>query len=92
MFADARVILRMFFDPRYRLSLTGRFVPLFLLALIATSHFWGCVLGTGLPLGIGTLLDKAVDLVLAFVLFKVLGQEARRYRETSPDLPPDLRL
>jgi hypothetical protein len=30
--------------------------------------------------------------VLAFVLFKVLGQEARRYRETSPDLPPNLRL
>lgn len=90
--AEARAIVRMYVDPRYRLSWFGRVVPLGLIALIATSQFWGCVLGTALPLGIGTLLDKAVDLVLAFVLFKVLGQEARRYRETSPDLPPNLRL
>ncbi len=90
--AEGRAIVRMFFDPRYRLSWTGRVVPLFLLAMIATSHWWGCVLGTELPLGIGSLMDKVVDLVLAFVLFKVLGHEARRYRETSPDLPPNLRL
>ena len=35
---------------------------------------------------------KVLQLVIAFVLFKVLAHEARRYRETSPDLPPSLRL
>jgi hypothetical protein len=87
--AEARAILRMFVDPRYRLSWFGRMVPLVLIAAIATSHWW--VLGTSIPL-FGTFLEKAVDLVLAFVLFKVLSHEARRYRETSPDLPQKLRL
>jgi hypothetical protein len=87
--AEGRAIARMFVDPRYRLSWFGRVVPLLLVAAIATSHWW--VLGTSIPL-FGTLLDKAVDLVLAFVLFKVLAHEARRYRQTSPDLPPRLRL
>jgi hypothetical protein len=87
--AEARVIVRMILDPRYRLSWSGRIVPLVLLGMIATSWWW--VPGTSLLL-FGTLLNKAVDLVLAFAFFKVLGQEARRYRETSPDLPPHLRL
>jgi hypothetical protein len=45
----------------------------------------------GIPV-VGGLLNKVIDLVLAFLLFKVLGHEARRYRETAPDLPPTLRL
>jgi hypothetical protein len=64
-------------------------VPLVLLAGIATSGFW--VLGSSIPI-LGPLLTRAVDLVLAFVLFKVLGKESRRYRQTAPDLPPSLRL
>jgi hypothetical protein len=89
MLAEARAILRMFFDPRYRLSWFGRVAPLVLAAAIVTSWWW--VPLTSIPI-FGTLLDKTVDLVLAFVLFKVLGHESRRYRETSPDLPPNLRL
>jgi hypothetical protein len=87
--AEARVILRMFLDPRYKLTFFGRVVPLLLVAAIVLSYWW--VPGTSIFI-VGTLLDKVVDLVLAFVLFKVLGHEARRYRETSPDLPPHLRL
>jgi hypothetical protein len=30
--------------------------------------------------------------VLAYFLFKILIREARRYRETAPDLPASLRL
>jgi hypothetical protein len=33
-----------------------------------------------------------VDLLLLYSMFKILGHEARRYRETAPDLPPSLRL
>jgi hypothetical protein len=87
--AELRAILRMFVDPRYHMSLFGWLTPLVLAVAILTSGWW-------LPLaavpGVGWLLDKIVDLFLAFVLFKVLGHEARRYRETAPDLPPHLRL
>ena len=41
---------------------------------------------------VGPIIEKAGELVVGFMLFKVLGNEARRYRETAPDLPPSLRL
>jgi hypothetical protein len=91
--AEGRAILRMYLDPRYRLSWLGRLVPPALVLLIVTSGWW--VPGGSVPV-FGTyvhpLLNKGIDLLLAFVLFKVLGHEARRYRETAPDLPPNLRL
>jgi hypothetical protein len=84
--AEARAIVRMFVDPRYRLSWSGRVGSLVLIVLIATSWIW-LPFSDKIP-----FLNKIVDLLLAFVLFKVLGHEARRYRETAPDLPPSLRL
>ncbi len=86
---EARAIFRMFTDPRYRLSWTGRIAPPVLTFLIVSSWWW--VPFTSLPV-FGSILDKAIDLVLAFVLFKLLAFEARRYRETAPDLPAWLRL
>jgi hypothetical protein len=38
------------------------------------------------------LLTIPVELVLLYCMFKILGHEARRYRETAPDLPPSLRI
>ena len=87
--AEARAIVHMFFDPRYHLSWFARLAPLGLVALIFTSEWW--FLGAKIPV-VGAVLSKAVDLLLAFVLFKILGHEARRYRETAPDLPSHLRL
>jgi hypothetical protein len=88
-YAELRAILRMFVDPRYSMSWTSRLVPLALALLLLTSGYWAP--GAMLP-GIGTLIDKLIDVPLAFLLFKVLSHEARRYRQTSPDLPPALRL
>jgi hypothetical protein len=88
--AEARAILRMYLDPRYRLSWLGKILPPLLLVAIVFSDYW--FLPAQIPFKVGWLLNKAMDLVLAFVLFKVLGHEARRYRETAPDLPPSLRL
>jgi hypothetical protein len=86
---ELRAIFRMFTDPRYRLSWAGRIAPLALTVLILLSGWW-------LPLYyvpiFGNVLDNAVNLLLAYVLFKLLAHEARRYRETAPDLPPSLRL
>jgi hypothetical protein len=86
---DARVILRMFVDPRYRMTWPGRVLPLVLLAMFVTSKIWLPL--TSLPL-FGELIDKTFDLLLGFFLFKVVSREARRYRQTSPDLPRALRL
>ena len=87
---DQRAMYCMYFDPRYRLSLVGRLAPLVIAALIVTSGLW--MPGTGLPWPLGMIIDKVADLVLAYFLFKMLSHEARRYRETAPDLPPSLRL
>jgi hypothetical protein len=88
-YAEVRAIVRMFVDPRYQMSWTSRLVPLVLAALLFTSAYWAP--GTSIP-GIGTLIDKLIDLPLAFLFFKILSHEARRYRQMSPDLPVGLRL
>jgi hypothetical protein len=88
-YAEMRAIFRMFVDPRYQMSWMSRLVPLVLALLLFTSGFWAP--GASLP-GVGTLLEKVIDLPLAFLFFKVLSYEARRYRQTSPDLPLILRL
>jgi hypothetical protein len=85
---ELRAMYCMFFDPRYRLSWIGRLAPVVLLALIFSSWLWMPFAGI---LGFGWLVVKIGDVVLAFVLFKLLSYEARRYRETAPDLPPSLR-
>ena len=87
---ELRAMYCMYFDPRYRLSWLGRLVPLAIMLLILTSNVW--MPGTGLPWPLGLIIDKAADLILAYFLVKLLSHEARRYRETAPDLPPSLRL
>jgi len=88
--AEARAIVRMFVDPRYHLPWSARVLPLVVLAAILTSKYW--VPGSSIPFLGDWLLVKLIDLLLAFLLFKWLGHEARRYRQTSPDLPSSLRL
>jgi len=91
VYAEARATVRMYLDPRFRLTWQARLLPILLVAAIATSWIW--LPGTSiLPGVVSTLIMKAVDLVLALVLFKVLHREVTRYRNSSPDLPPSLRL
>jgi hypothetical protein len=78
LISEARTILRMFFDIRYRVAWSTYLVVLVLVPFIITSHWW--VPLSGFPV-VGPLIDKVVDLILAFVVFKVLSREARRYRE-----------
>jgi hypothetical protein len=84
-FTEARAMLHMFFDPRYRMTRLVRLLSLGLIVLILTSWYW--LPGTSLLPGmVASLLSKAVDLILAFVLYKILSREARRYRATYPEL------
>jgi hypothetical protein len=88
-YAEIRTIFRMYVDPRYRLSWSCRLIPLLLFALIFTSTLWAP--GSSIPY-VGSFIDKLIDLPLAYLMFKILSYEARRYRQTSPDLPMTLRL
>ena len=92
-YAEARAMVHMYLDPRYRMTWTGRVVPLVLVIAIVTSSIWfpGLAAASSLSPFLGILLMKPVDLVLAYFLFRILGREARRYRETAPDLPSHLR-
>ena len=84
-YAEVQTIVRMFLDRRYRPTWTARLVPLAFLVLIMTSS-WIWMPGTGIVF-FGTILDKIVTLVLAYLAFKILHREVRRYRELVGDLP-----
>jgi hypothetical protein len=88
MFVEVRAMAYMFVDPRYRMSWWGRGSALVLLALFLFSYW--LPLGTSIYV-VGYWINKLIDLVLAYFLFKTLAREARRYRELAPDLPPQLR-
>ena len=80
MVREARLLVRMIFDRRYQMAWSTRLVALVLLPAILTSHWW-------LPLGwlpaVGGLLVSAVNLVLAFALYKALSREVQRYKERA---------
>ena len=86
--AELLAMFYMFVDPRYRLSWPGRVIPPVLLALFLTTGWWAPYFLCGL----GEIFRKPMELILCFGLIKLLSYEARRYRETAPDLPPSLRL
>lgn len=93
VWAEARAIFRMYVDPRYRMTWVGRVVPVVLLiGFLFASYCVALVPLIGPFLVKIPFLVEAVQLVMAFVLFKVLSHEARRFRETSPDIPSSLRL
>ncbi len=74
---ELRAMLRMLTDYRYRMTWTGRVVPLMALAIA----FFSWVLIGGRFLYLGDLIDKAVDAVLIVVVYKVLRREVLRYQE-----------
>jgi hypothetical protein len=72
----------MFLDRRYRVGWITWAVPVGVLCCMMFSWFF-----VGSIPFIGMFLDKLVDLVLAFFVYKVLVHEAHRYREAAPYLP-----
>jgi len=82
--AEIRTMIQLYVDPRYSLSWATRIGPPLLLVLILSSWFW--LPGTGIPI-LGTLLDKILDLILGFLLYKVLSREVRIYRDRLSDSP-----
>jgi hypothetical protein len=78
MIADARLILRMLLDKRYAQAWTTHLVVWLFVPAILTSRWW-------FPLSyvpfFGSFFDKALDLLMAFCVYKALSREARHYRQ-----------
>src|SRR5260370_5857569 len=73
---ESRAMVRMFFDIRYRVGWFTRLLVMILLAMIFTSGLWFPL--AYLPL-LGPPCDKILDVILAFLTYKVLSRDARRY-------------
>src|SRR5262245_39459399 len=76
LYREIRGMTRMFADHRYRMSWTGKAVPL--AAILVAVISW--LLISGIPL-VGGLLDRVVDLTLIVLVYKAMSRELHRYRE-----------
>ena len=83
MYKEVQDTIRMFLDSRYQVSWTARLVPFTALILMLLSGFLPT---NNIPI-IGMLLEKVLDLVLAFMAYKALSREVHRYREALCYLP-----
>jgi hypothetical protein len=92
MIAELRAMVYMYVDPRYRMPWYGYVLPPVLFVAYLLSGYWLPFASLLNEIRLRWVLTVPVDLVLLYSMFKVLGYEARRYRETAPDLPPSLRL
>ena len=79
MLSELRMLFWTLFDRRYHMAWITRFVTIFLVVMIMTSHWWRRLRVTGNF--ISHLWDKVIDLVLGLDLFMVLSFETRRYKE-----------
>jgi hypothetical protein len=88
-YADLRAIAQMLLDRRFRMSWEGRVVPVVLLiAMVVLPIVFPLVMTS---VWILLVVDKVIDLVLGFFIYKVLVREAARYRAVAPLLPPEFR-
>ena len=78
LLSEARFLLAMLFDRRFPLAWTSKIGLTISLALIVTSPWW--FPASWFPV-IGAWIDKAMTLVLAFFVFKILNRETQRYRK-----------
>jgi hypothetical protein len=84
IFSEFQAMLRMFFDLRYRvfyMKWQTKVYPAILLGLIILS---GLTISY-IPL-VGPVLDRIVELIIAFSLYKVLSRETYRYKEIEPQI------
>jgi hypothetical protein len=78
---ELRLIVRMYFDPRYRLSRLTQFgVPIIVTLVVLNYLFFtfSCLLPTVTMLP--QILERIIIVVLAFGMMKILSREAARYR------------
>ncbi|HEY2784211.1 MAG TPA: hypothetical protein VGJ05_04475 [Fimbriiglobus sp.] len=73
-----RLIVRMYFDPRYRLSRLAQIgVPAIVLIVILNYSFWNYLVAVPF---LSQVMERLALAVLAVVLYKLLAKEAVRYK------------
>jgi hypothetical protein len=72
---EVRAAARMFADYRYRMSWTGRLVPIICIIVAVMSFFVFRIV----PI-VGTAMDYLVDIVLVVIVYKALSREVQRYQ------------
>jgi hypothetical protein len=71
---EFKLMFRMYFDPRYRLSRVVQFAVPIVLGLMVLNYFFAA----GIPF-IGFFVERIVLVILGVVLYKLLSREAARY-------------
>lgn len=77
--AELRLMAKMYFDPRYRVSRTAQFAVPAVIGLFALNYFLFAVWFSIAV--ISPILERVVGVLLGVFLYKVLTREIARYRE-----------
>jgi hypothetical protein len=77
--AEFRLMVRMYFDPRYRISRTTQFVLPGIVLLAVLNYF---LFASWFSIAIvGPVLERIIDMVLCVIGYKLLTWETGRYRD-----------
>lgn len=79
LWSELRLSIRMYFDPRYRISRTAQFLLPLILGLFAANYVLFSVWLT-IPV-ISPILERVVCVLLGIFFYKVMARELVRYRE-----------
>ena len=80
IFREVRLIVRLYLDPRYRLSRVAQFgVPAVLLLMVANYFFFAYACFCGIPI-LSHIGERVLNLVFAVVGYSILRRESLRYQ------------
>ena len=78
LWAELRLAVRMYFDPRYRVSRTAQIAfPLFFILLALNYFLFGMLIS--IPV-VSPVAERLIDVLLAVLAYRVLIRELDRYR------------
>ena len=84
LFRDFWTTIRMYLDPRYRVRRATQLLAPFILLLFAFNcFFFNSVFAVPI---LSSVLEKAIDVILAVLLYKVVSRELVRYRQVIEQL------
>jgi hypothetical protein len=79
LLAEFRLALHMYFDPRYRISRTTQFALPGIALLILFNYFFFAI-WINIPF-LSPIAERAIDILLCVVVYKLLMRELDRYRD-----------
>jgi hypothetical protein len=83
---EAGSTVRMYMDPRYRVRRATQLMVPLILGLLAVNYLFFNVLILQIPV-LTPVVERAIGIVLAVLLYKVLMREVARYRQAMAQFP-----